>query len=151
MPLPYSDTAQSLLFVRLSGIIPKSSPDIVNHPPWYHLQVAHWLRCIPPKPPLAHLPSWESLQLLQSSSADVDGSCTASAQWPCIARGSKYFYSRYSRLVLGDTDLYLLNCKLIQPTDSLCHGARRCGRNRVTDRRRRWKTRRKRRDGGSLI
>ena len=35
-----------------------------------------------------------------------------------------------------------------------CHGARRygrCGRNCVTERRRHWKTRRKRRDGGGII
>jgi hypothetical protein len=49
----------------------------------------------------------------------VDGACTASARWPCIARGSKYFHTRDSHLVLADTDLYLLNCKVSQPTDGL--------------------------------
>jgi len=119
MAIPYPNTAQSLLFVKIWGIIPKSLPDILNHHLWYHLLVARRLICIPPKPPSAHLASSKSLQLLQSSSVDIDGSFTASARWPSIATGSNYFITRDSCLVLADTNCYLLNCKVSQPMDSL--------------------------------
>jgi hypothetical protein len=57
--------------------------------------------------------------MLQSSLADVHGSCTAFSNWPCIARGSNNFNTSDSRLVLADTDLYSLNCKVNQLTDGL--------------------------------
>jgi hypothetical protein len=119
MPIPYRNTAQSLLYVTIYGILRISSPDIMNHHLIYHLQVTHRLRFIPLNPPLAHLPSWNSPQLVRSSSVDVDGSCTASAPWSCIAMGCNYFNTRDSSLVLADTDLYLLNCAVSQPPDCL--------------------------------
>ena len=59
------------------------------------------------------------MQLLQSSSVDIDSSSTASACWPCIAMGSNYLNTRDPRLVLADTDIYLLNCRLSHWGDGL--------------------------------
>lgn len=94
-------------------------PDIVNHHVRYHLLVACQLRFISSKPPLAHLSSWKSLQLLQSSSVDRDGSSTASTHWPCINRGGNYFNTGDSRLVFAHTDLDLRNCMVSQLTNGL--------------------------------
>lgn len=59
------------------------------------------------------------MRLLQASSLDMDASCTASAHWPCIARGSNYFNIIDSSLVVADTGIDLVSCKVTQLTDGL--------------------------------